>query len=121
MIDNYDSFTYNLVQYFAELGADVKVARNDEITLEEIERLAPQHLVISPGPCTPNEAGISVAAIKKFANKIDHGQVWGLLSENDDTLQKDLFEHKTQNVLTHHFDTHYHHHLELYHFDMGIY
>jgi anthranilate synthase component 2 len=70
MIDNYDSFTYNVVQYFAELGADVKVVRNDEITIEEIEKLAPDHLVISPGPCTPNEAGISVAAIKHFAGKL---------------------------------------------------
>ena len=70
MIDNYDSFTYNLVQYFAELGADVVVHRNDEVTLEEIERLNPQHLVVSPGPCTPNEAGISVAAIKHFAGRI---------------------------------------------------
>ena len=70
MIDNYDSFTYNLVQYFAELGAEVKVVRNDEITLAEIEALNPDHLVISPGPCTPNEAGISVAAIKHFAGKL---------------------------------------------------
>jgi len=70
MIDNYDSFTYNLVQYFGELGADVRVHRNDEITLDEIEKLAPEHLVISPGPCTPNEAGISVDAIKRFAGKI---------------------------------------------------
>ncbi len=70
MIDNYDSFTYNLVQYFAELGADVVVHRNDRITIEEIERLAPQHLVISPGPCTPNQAGISVEAIKHFAGKL---------------------------------------------------
>ena len=70
MIDNYDSFTYNLVQYFMELGEDVKVFRNDQISLEEIEQLAPDRLVISPGPCTPNEAGISVAAIKKFAGKI---------------------------------------------------
>lgn len=70
MIDNYDSFTYNLVQYFSELGAEVKVVRNDEITLEEIEALNPDHLVISPGPCTPNEAGISVAAIKHFAGKL---------------------------------------------------
>lgn len=70
MIDNYDSFTYNLVQYFAELGAQVKVVRNDEITLAEIEALNPDHLVISPGPCTPNEAGISVAAIKHFAGKL---------------------------------------------------
>ena len=70
MIDNYDSFTYNLVQYFRELGADVQVFRNDEITIEDIERLAPSHLVISPGPCTPNEAGISLAAIAAFAGKI---------------------------------------------------
>jgi anthranilate synthase component 2 len=64
MIDNYDSFTYNLVQYFAELGADVVVHRNDEISVEEIAKLNPQHIVISPGPCTPNEAGISVATIR---------------------------------------------------------
>lgn len=70
MIDNYDSFTYNVVQYFGELGADVKVVRNDEITIEEIEALNPEHLVISPGPCTPNEAGVSVAAIKHFAGKL---------------------------------------------------
>ena len=70
MIDNYDSFTYNLVQYFGELGAEVVVHRNDQISIEEIERLAPEHLVISPGPCTPNEAGISVAAIKHFAGKL---------------------------------------------------
>ena len=70
MIDNYDSFTYNVVQYFAELGADVKVPRNDEVTIEEIRALAPSHLVISPGPCTPNEAGISLAAIKAFAGEI---------------------------------------------------
>tara|TARA_R110001606_G_scaffold295722_2_gene443534 strand:+ start:3116 stop:3694 length:579 start_codon:yes stop_codon:yes gene_type:complete len=70
MIDNYDSFTYNLVQYFRELGADVQVYRNDEISIEDIERLAPSHLVISPGPCTPNEAGISLAAITAFAGKI---------------------------------------------------
>ncbi len=70
MIDNYDSFTYNLVQYFGELGADVQVHRNDQITIEEIEQLAPAHLVISPGPCTPNEAGISVAAINHFAGKL---------------------------------------------------
>lgn len=70
MIDNYDSFTYNLVQYFGELGAEVKVFRNDQITIEEIEALAPEHLVISPGPCTPTEAGISVAAINHFAGKL---------------------------------------------------
>ena len=70
MIDNYDSFTYNLVQYFAELGADVVVRRNDEITVEQIEAMSPQHIVVSPGPCTPNEAGVSVAAIRQFAGKV---------------------------------------------------
>ncbi|KJR34150.1 aminodeoxychorismate/anthranilate synthase component II [Vibrio navarrensis] len=70
IIDNYDSFTYNLYQYFCELGADVHVVRNDEIDIAEIERLQPTHLVISPGPCTPNEAGISLAAITHFAGKL---------------------------------------------------
>ena len=70
MIDNYDSFTYNLVQYFGELGAEVQVFRNDQITLEEMERLKPSRIVISPGPCTPKEAGISVAAIKHFAGRV---------------------------------------------------
>jgi anthranilate synthase component II len=70
MIDNYDSFTYNVVQYLAELEADVKVVRNDEITVEEIAALAPEKIVISPGPCTPTEAGVSVATIEKFAGKI---------------------------------------------------
>lgn len=70
MIDNYDSFTYNLVQYFGELGQKVLVYRNDKITLQAIEKLKPEFLVISPGPCTPNEAGISIEVIKYFANKI---------------------------------------------------
>ena len=70
MIDNYDSFTYNLVQYFGELGAEVLVHRNDEITLADIEALKPSHLVVSPGPCSPAEAGISVAAIQHFAGKL---------------------------------------------------
>lgn len=70
MIDNYDSFTYNLVQYFGELGADIKVVRNDEITIDEIAALAPEKIVISPGPCTPNEAGVSIDTIKTFAGKI---------------------------------------------------
>lgn len=70
MIDNYDSFTYNLVQYLGELGAEVRVARNDAITLDEIETLAPSRIVISPGPCTPNEAGISVPLIQRFAGEI---------------------------------------------------
>ena len=70
MIDNYDSFTYNLVQYLGELGADVQVYRNDQITLRQIEDLAPEKIVISPGPCTPNEAGVSIAAIKQFAGLV---------------------------------------------------
>jgi len=70
MIDNYDSFTYNLVQYLQELGAEVLVHRNDQISLQEIEALNPDRLMISPGPCTPNEAGISIAAIQHFAGKL---------------------------------------------------
>ncbi|MGG4490389.1 aminodeoxychorismate/anthranilate synthase component II [Metabacillus idriensis] len=70
MIDNYDSFTFNLVQYLGELGEELLVRRNDEITLDEIEELAPDFLMISPGPCSPNEAGISLAAIERFAGKI---------------------------------------------------
>jgi anthranilate synthase component 2 len=70
MIDNYDSFTYNLVHYLGELGAQIQVFRNDEITLKQIEALAPSHLVISPGPCTPTEAGISMEAIRYFADKL---------------------------------------------------
>ncbi|MBR2513127.1 MAG: aminodeoxychorismate/anthranilate synthase component II [Halomonas sp.] len=70
MIDNYDSFTFNIVQYLSELGAEVMTYRNDELTLEQIEAIAPTHLVISPGPCTPNEAGISLAAIAHFAGKL---------------------------------------------------
>ena len=69
VIDNYDSFTYNLVQYFGELGEDVRVFRNDEITLEGVEKLNPARIVVSPGPCTPNEAGLSVSAIQHFAGK----------------------------------------------------
>ncbi len=70
MIDNYDSFTYNLVQYLGELGEDIKVFRNDKITIHEIEKLGPERIVISPGPCTPKEAGISVELIKYFFGKI---------------------------------------------------
>ncbi|MEI8324787.1 MAG: aminodeoxychorismate/anthranilate synthase component II [Betaproteobacteria bacterium] len=70
MIDNYDSFTFNIVQYFGELGAQVEVFRNDEITLEEIAARAPDRLVVSPGPCSPAEAGISVAAIRHFAGQL---------------------------------------------------
>ncbi|MDD2273101.1 MAG: aminodeoxychorismate/anthranilate synthase component II [Desulfuromonadaceae bacterium] len=70
MIDNYDSFTYNIVQYFGQLGEDVRVFRNDRITLDEIDALRPRRLVISPGPCSPEAAGVSVAAIRRFAGKI---------------------------------------------------
>ena len=70
MIDNYDSFTYNIVQYFGELGEDVNVYRNDKISIKEIEQLSPQRIVISPGPCTPNEAGISMDVIDHFKNKL---------------------------------------------------
>lgn len=70
MIDNYDSFTYNIVQYLGELGADVRVVRNDEIGVDEIRKLAPDCIVISPGPCTPNEAGISMGVIENFAGQI---------------------------------------------------
>ena len=70
MIDNYDSFTYNLVQYFAELGEEVKVFRNDEIAVADIAKLNPSRICISPGPCSPTEAGISVETIKQFAGKL---------------------------------------------------
>ena len=70
MIDNYDSFTYNLVQYMGELGADIRVERNDRISIDEIESLAPKKIVISPGPCTPAKAGISVEVIKYFSGKV---------------------------------------------------
>ncbi|SFP93646.1 anthranilate synthase component 2 [Nitrosomonas cryotolerans] len=70
MIDNYDSFTYNLVQYFCELGEEVMVFRNDEITLNKISQLKPKHIVISPGPCTPDEAGLSLAIVEHYSGKI---------------------------------------------------
>jgi anthranilate synthase component 2 len=70
MIDNYDSFTYNVVQYLGELGAEVKVYRNDEVSVDEIRQLRPERIVISPGPCTPNEAGISMAVIEAFAGEL---------------------------------------------------
>jgi anthranilate synthase/aminodeoxychorismate synthase-like glutamine amidotransferase len=70
VLDNYDSFTYNLVQYFGEMGAEVVVRRNDQVTIEEIEQLAPSHILVSPGPCTPKEAGISIELIRHFAGKV---------------------------------------------------
>ncbi len=105
VIDNYDSFTYNLVQYFGELGAEILVKRNDEITLEEIEALAPEKICISPGPCTPTEAGISCAVIEQFAGRqpilgvcLGHqsiGQVYG-----GDVVRADRLMHgKTSPIL----------------------
>ena len=70
VIDNYDSFTYNLVQYLGELGQDVRVVRNDELSVDAVERLAPERIVLSPGPCTPNEAGISLELIRRFAGRV---------------------------------------------------
>jgi para-aminobenzoate synthetase component 2 len=70
LVDNYDSFTYNLAQYLGQLGQEVEIRRNDQITLDEIEELRPEHIVISPGPCTPTEAGVSVPLIQRFAGKI---------------------------------------------------
>jgi anthranilate synthase/aminodeoxychorismate synthase-like glutamine amidotransferase len=69
VIDNYDSFTYNLVQYLAELGQQVRVVRNDEVSVDDVERMSPQYIVISPGPCTPNEAGISLGVVSRFAGR----------------------------------------------------
>jgi len=105
VIDNYDSFTYNLVQYFGELGAEIVVHRNDEITLEEIEKLNPERIVVSPGPCTPSEAGISCAVIKHFGPRkpvlgvcLGHqsiGQVYG-----GDVIRADRLMHgKTSPIL----------------------
>jgi anthranilate synthase component 2 len=70
MLDNYDSFTYNLVQYLGELGQDVSVVRNDELTVDEIEKLSPERIVVSPGPCTPNEAGVSLEVIRRMAGRV---------------------------------------------------
>lgn len=105
VIDNYDSFTYNLVQYFGELGAEILVKRNDEITLEEIEVLSPEKICISPGPCTPTEAGISCAVIEKFSGRLpilgvclghqSIGQVFG-----GDVVRADRLMHgKTSPIL----------------------
>ena len=80
MIDNYDSFTFNIVQYLGELGADVVVKRNDEVTIHEIEKLNPDRIVISPGPCTPNEAGVSIDVVKNFYQKT---YTWSLSRSSD--------------------------------------
>ncbi len=110
MIDNYDSFTYNLVQYFAELGQQVKVVRNDAIGLQEIAQMKPDHIVLSPGPCTPNEAGISLQVVEEFAGKIPllgvclgHqtiGQAYG----GKIVRASDIMHGKTSPV--HHYDQH---------------
>ncbi|PTQ90060.1 aminodeoxychorismate/anthranilate synthase component II [Agitococcus lubricus] len=108
MIDNYDSFTYNIVQYFGELGQDVRVYRNDEISIAQIEDLNPQHIVISPGPCSPNEAGVSMAVIEYFAGKIpilgvclghqSIGQVFG----GDVIRARQVMHGKTSPIYHHH-------------------
>jgi len=111
VIDNYDSFTYNLVQYFGELGAEILVRRNDEITIKEIEDLDPERIVISPGPCTPNEAGISCAVIEHFGPRkpifgvcLGHqslGQVYGGKVVRADRLmhgKTSLIHHRGENV-----------------------
>lgn len=108
MVDNYDSFTYNLVQYFGELGEDVRVFRNDAIDIAGIEALAPARIVVSPGPCSPNEAGISVAAIKHFAGRIPllgvclgHQSI-GVAFGGDIVHARELMHGKTSPV--HHHD-----------------
>jgi anthranilate synthase component 2 len=108
MIDNYDSFTYNLVQYCGELGADVRVFRNDEISVEEIGKLKPDHIIISPGPCTPNEAGVSMATIERYKGDIpilgvclghqSIGQVFG----GDVVHAREVMHGKTSPI--HHLD-----------------
>ena len=110
MIDNYDSFTYNLVQYLGELGADVRVFRNDQISVDELSALQPDHIVVSPGPCTPNEAGISMAAIRRFAGEIpilgvclghqSIGQVYG----GNIVHAKSVMHGKTSQVFHHDSD-----------------
>ena len=110
MIDNYDSFTYNLVQYLGELGADVRVFRNDEVSLEEIEKLKPERIMISPGPCTPDEAGVSMEVIKHFAGKVpilgvclghqSIGQVYG----GDIVHAREIMHGKTSKI--HHNSKH---------------
>ena len=109
MLDNYDSFTYNLVQYFGELGEDVHVYRNDEITLDEIAKLKPARIVVSPGPCSPAEAGISVPLIQQFAGKIPvlgvclgHQSI-GAAFGGDIVHAKQLMHGKTSQV--HHTDS----------------
>ena len=92
MIDNYDSFTYNLVQYLGEMGEELVVKRNDEITIEEIEKLNPEFLMISPGPCSPDEAGISLKAIQHFAGKLPiFGRMSWVIKQSHKCLVEMLF------------------------------
>jgi len=94
MIDNYDSFTYNIVQYCQELGADIKVVRNDQITIDEIEKLKPQKIIISPGPSTPDDAGITLAVISHFKDKLPIlGDIFGGIP-----LIGSLFKYEAENV-----------------------
>ena len=106
MIDNYDSFTYNLVQYFYEMNQEVAVYRNDEITLADIESKSPDYLVISPGPCTPKEAGISVEAIKQFSGSIPilgvclgHQSIGAAFGANELKLMKSCMENFPQLII----------------------
>jgi anthranilate synthase component II len=107
MVDNYDSFTYNLVQYLGELGADVTVVRNDQVTVADIEELAPDKIVISPGPCTPKEAGVSVEAISTFAGKypilgvcLGHQSI-GYAFGGNITHAKSIMHGKTSSIYHH--------------------
>ena len=102
LLDNYDSFTYNLYQYLSELGADVQVHRNDQITLDEIEALHPDHIVVSPGPCTPNEAGLSMQVIETFG---PHIPVLGVCLGHqaiDRSMEGVSFAHQSRCMAKHH-------------------
>ena len=114
LLDNYDSFTYNLYQYLMELGADVQVYRNDQITLDDIETMQPDHIVVSPGPCTPNEAGLSCAVIERFGSRIPTlgvclghqaiGQVYGgrvIRAPEPVHGKTSLMHHKSEGVFRH--------------------
>ena len=107
MIDNYDSFTYNLVQYFGELGEQVKVVRNDQISVQEINALQPEHIVLSPGPCTPNEAGVSLEVVANFTGKIPilgvclGHQTIGQAFGGDIVQANDIMHGKTSSVYHH--------------------
>ena len=99
VIDNYDSFTFNLVQYFGELGEDVRVFRNDEIDVDGIGALAPDAIVLSPGPCTPAEAGVCVDAIRTFAGKLHVQAAAGVVADSDPQSEWNETQHKTRAIL----------------------